>query len=404
MTLLNAATSRKYFDTFQSTGSTDLRCSGVRTISSTSSPADMTEDRRLPPLPRIEPLQRDLFNPFTQRNLMPSPPGTHDTFPVKSQWAPTEHIVAPPSPASTADSWAEMVPPHNSFRTAQDISHLSAADLIKLIAPDPEHITRKRPLQQPCGRKRKASAMSADLDDQREKHRVAEGNRRKNLSNLHKRLDNRLHDFFLQRAGWNPSKGTAESKEHIVSGAIDLIDFMQIVIVQLIWQEKKVPEHLQEKIQPQLRCMQLQRLVSGLQQQNHAAQQQADALKQENQALEERNRALEERSRALEYQLRAREHMYRSPKIEKPSPQQVASLPDSKPKTMLPGLRVFCDEIATNSPESSRFDAMSTGTSQSFGHTYLSQTPPTTGPSTPVFHHATYSVANSRPPSLIQSP
>ncbi|KAL4785768.1 hypothetical protein BJX76DRAFT_323583 [Aspergillus varians] len=378
---------------------------GVCSISSTSSPADMTEDRRLPPLPRIEPLQRDLFNPFTQRNFMPSPPGTHETFPVRSPWPPAEHIVAPPSPANSADSWADSISSQRSPKWPPGIPDLSADELINLIAPNPQHFTRKLPLQQPCGRKRKASMMSADLDDQREKHRVAEGNRRKNLSNLHQKLDMRLHDYFLQQAGWNPSKSMTESKEHIVQGAIALIDMMQSIIIWLIREENqnKVPHYLQEKIQPQLRCMQLQRLVSSVQQQNQMAAQQMNALKQENQTLEDRNRALEERNRALEYQLTAREHMFRSPKSE-PNPQQIASLPDSKPKAMLPGLRVFCDEIATSSPNPTRFDALAIGTSQSFGHTFLSQTPPTTGPSSPVFHQATYSVTNSRPPSLIQSP
>ncbi|KAL4921202.1 HLH DNA binding domain protein [Aspergillus aurantiobrunneus] len=380
---------------------------GMRSISSISNPADMTEDRRLPPLPPIEPLQRDLFNPFTQRNFMPSPP-THESFPVKSSWPLTEHIVAPPSPANSADSWTDPVPSQRLVKW-QDVSKLSPDDLMKLIAPDPKNFTRKKPLQQPCGRKRKASTMPADLDDPREKHRVAEGNRRKNLSHLHQELDKRLHDYFLQQAGWNPSKSVTESKEHIVQGAIDLIDLMRYVIIWLICRENKrreneLPRHVQENTHPQFCCMQLQRLTLGPQQQNQMAQQQINALKQEKQALEERNRALEERNRALEYQLRAREHMFPSPKSEQPSPQQAPSLPDSKPKAMLPGLRVFCDEIATSSPDSTRFDALSAGTSQPFGHHFLSQTPPTTGPYSPTFHQASYSMSSSRSPSFIPSP
>ncbi|KAL2833364.1 hypothetical protein BDW59DRAFT_180106 [Aspergillus cavernicola] len=391
----------------QMTDDVSQRCllPGVRSFSSnTSSPTDMTEDRRLPPLPRIEPLQRDLFNPFTHRNLMPSPPSTHEPFPVKSPWPPAEYIVAPPSPANSTDSWADPVPSQRLFKWPQDISKISADDLVKLIAPNPEHITRKLPLQQLCGRKRKGSMISADLDDQREKHRIAEGNRRKNLSHLHQQLDIRLHDYFLEQAGWNPSKSLPESKEHIVQGAVELIDLMRFIIVILIRAETELPHHIQERMQPQFRCMQLQRLISNLQQQNQVAQQQINSLKQENHALEERNQALEERVQALEYQLTAREHMFRSSKSEQLSPQQVPLLPGSKPKAMLPGLRVLCDGIAAGSPDSPRFDALSTGTSQSFRHTFLDRTSPMAGPSSPDFHQATYSVTSSRPPSLIQSP
>ncbi|KKK22552.1 hypothetical protein ARAM_005079 [Aspergillus rambellii] len=371
------------------------RCAlpGVRSISSTTpSTADMTEDRRLPPLPRVEPLPRGPFNLFTPKIFAPSPPSTQESFPIKSPWPPAEHLVTPPSPANSADSWPDPLPSQKVFEWPQE---LSANDLLKLIAP--KHISRKPPLQQLCGRKRKGSMISADSDDQREKHRIAEGNRRKNLSQLHRELDSRIHDFFLERAGWNPSKSLPESKEHIVQGAIFLIDFMLLVIVHLIRQENEMPRQLSEKLQPQIRCMQLQQLVSSLQQQNQMAQQQIKTLKQENQMLEERNQA-------LEYQLKSYEHMFRSPKSEQPSPQQIVSLPDNKPKNMLPGLRVFCDEIAAGSPDSSRLDALSTGNSQSFGQTFLSQTPPMTGPSSPIFPQATYPATTSRPPSFIQSP
>ncbi|KAL2867881.1 putative HLH DNA binding domain protein [Aspergillus lucknowensis] len=372
------------------------RCSlpGVRSISSaTSSTADLTEDRRLPPLPRIEPLPRDPFNPFAQRIFAPSPPNTHDSFPIKAPRPPAEHSVAPPSPATSADSWLDPTP---SRKTPEWSPKLSADELLKFIAPNPDHITRKRPLQQLCGRKRKGSMASVDMDDQREKHRIAEGNRRKNLSQLHRDLDERLHDCFLEQAGWNPSKSLPESKEHIVQGAIFLIDFMRLIIIELICRENELPDHLQEKMQPQIRCMQLQQLISGLQQQNQLAQQQINSLRQENQALEERNQS-------LEYQL-STEHMLRSPKSEQPSPQEVISLSNKKPKAILPGLRVFCGEIAGGSPDSSCLDAPSTATSQSFGHVFLSQTPPTTGPSSPVFPQASYSMTNLRTQSLIQSP
>jgi hypothetical protein len=154
----------------------------------------------------------------------------------------------------------------------------------------PQNLNRKAPLQQLCGRKRKGSAQSIE-DDQREKHRIAEGNRRSNLSELHRQLDSRIHDFFLERAGWNPSKSLTQSKEHIVQGAIYLVDFMLAIIVHLIRQEQVTPQ-LSEKLQPQVRCMQLQQLVSSLQQQNQTAQQQLKATKAENEMLADRNRAL----------------------------------------------------------------------------------------------------------------
>ncbi|KAL3481586.1 HLH DNA binding domain protein [Aspergillus californicus] len=364
---------------------------GVRSISCTSSPTDMTEDRRLPPLPRIEPIQRDLFNQYTHRSFMASPPSTYE-FTVKSPWPPVEHVVAPPSPASSAYSWTESMLPQR-----VPIAKLSTEDLIKLIAPDPKSITRKMPFQQPCGRKRKGSMISGDSDDQREKHRVAEGNRRKGQSSRLQQIDIRLHDHFLEQAGWDPLKSLPESKEHILQGAIELIDFQRCIILLLICKENELPHHLQDKMQPQFRCMQLQRFNSSLQQQNQTAQQQINALKQDKQALEER-------IQALEYQSSTREPIFRSPKSEQRSPQQVVSLPDSKPKAMLPGLNVFCGGMASDSPESPRLDALPSGTSQSFGHTFLRHTPPMTGPSSPVFHQATYSVTDSRLPSLIQSP
>ncbi|PYI06675.1 hypothetical protein BO78DRAFT_469828 [Aspergillus sclerotiicarbonarius CBS 121057] len=371
------------------------RCSlpGVRSISSASSTADMTDDRRLPPLPRVDPLPRGPFNPFTSNIFATSPPSSQDAVLVKSQWPGAEHIVAPPSPATSADSsWPEPVQSQKAFEWPQE---LSPAELLNLIAP--KHINRKPPLQQLCGRKRKGSMISADPDDQREKHRIAEGNRRKNLSQILRDLDSRLHDFFLERAGWNPSKSLPESKEHIVQAAIFLIDFMLLIIVHLIRLENELPRQLSEKLQPQIRCMQLQQLVSSLQQQNQTAQQQNKALKQELQMVEERNRA-------LELQLKSYEHMFRSPKSEHLTSQPLTHLTDAKPRNMLPGLRVFCDEIAASSPESSRLEPVPTGPSHSFGHAYLTHTPPITGPSSPVFAHASYSVPVSRRQSLNPSP
>lgn len=300
--------------------------------------------------------------------------------------------MTPPSPANSADSsWPDSLTPRKAFDWSQE---LSPADLLSLIAP--KNINRKPPLQQLCGRKRKGSMISADCDDQREKHRIAEGNRRKNLSQLHRELDSRIHDFFLERAGWNPAKSLPESKEHIVQGAIFLIDFMLLIIVHLIRQENEMPRQLSEKLQPQIRCMQLQQLVSNLQQQNQTAQQQIKVLKQENQLLEERNQA-------LEFQLKSYEHMFRSPKSEQPSPRPLAQVPEAKSHNVLPGLRLICDGIAapTAAPE-----PLHPGSShaQSFGHTFLSATPPMTGPPSPVFPHATYAVAHSRRQSLIPSP
>ncbi|KAE8390612.1 hypothetical protein BDV23DRAFT_193706 [Aspergillus alliaceus] len=371
------------------------RCSlpGVRSIANAPNAAEMTEDRRLPPLPRVEPLPRGPFNPLTSKVFAPSPPSSQDAFPVKSPWPVSEHIVTPPSPANSADSsWPESLPSQKVFEWPQD---LSSSDLLNLIAP--KHINRKPPLQQLCGRKRKGSMITGECDDQREKHRIAEGNRRKNLSQLHRELDSRIHDFFLERAGWNPSKSLPESKEHIVQGAIFLIDFMLLIIVHLIRQENEMPRQLSEKLQPQIRCMQLQQLIANLQQQNQSAQQQIKALKQENQLLEERNQA-------LELQLKSYEHMFRSPKTEQPSPQSLARLPDSRPRNMLPGLRVFCDEIAVNSPESGRLEPPHTGSSQSFSQSFLSHSPPMTGPSSPIFTQSTYSVPASRRQSVIPSP
>lgn len=241
---------------------------------------------------------------------------------------------------------------------------------MSLVAP--RNINRKPPLQQLCGRKRKNSEVAGDHDDQREKHRIAEGNRRKNLSQLHRELDSRIHDFFLERAGWNPAKSLPQSKEHIVQAAIFLIDFMLVIITHLLRQEKQVSPQLSEKLQSHLRCIQLQQQVNSLQQQNQAAQQQVRTLKQENEALAERNRA-------LEFQLKSYDQMFRSPESEVVSPPPLASIPETTEK-VLPCLRVFCDEVAAIGPDS---ESVSTGTSQSFTNPFLRSTPPNTNPSSP---------------------
>ncbi|KAJ5143997.1 uncharacterized protein N7515_002784 [Penicillium bovifimosum] len=382
------------------------RCSLPSFNSSNSMAAsDVGEERRLPPLPQILPLPpRGPFNPFNVKDaLVPTTPNVQETFQFKSPWAAAEHIVAPPSPANSAESsWQESfaMQKTSSVKWPND---LSQAEIMALVAP--QNLNRKAPLQQLCGRKRKGSAQSNE-DDQREKHRIAEGNRRSNLSDLHRQLDSRIHDYFLERAGWNPSKSLTQSKEHIVQGAIYLIDFMLAIIVHLIRQEQVTPQ-LSEKLQPQVRCMQLQQLVSSLQQQNQTAQQQLKATKAENEVLADRNRA-------LEFQLKSYEQMFRSPKAESTSPAPVLEFPEHKrqKKNGLPGMRVFCDEIAANlhsEPSyTAAYDSMPSSASQSFSSSYLTATPPTTGPSSPAFppsHPASFTFpAAPRRHSLIASP
>ncbi|KAJ5714884.1 uncharacterized protein N7483_012065 [Penicillium malachiteum] len=363
------------------------RCSlpSLKSATSGMTSSDLGDERRLPPLPRVDPLPRGPFNlnPFHAKEAFPpSTPGPQDTFHFKSPWsqAGSDQIVTPPSPANSAESsWQE------SFTTQKTVASewtndLSQNEIMALVAPT--NINRKQPLQQLCGRKRKGSSDSPDPDDQREKHRIAEGNRRKNLSQLHRELDSRIHDFFLERAGWNPSKSLPQSKEHIVQGAVYLIDFMLAIIVHLIRQE---------------------------QQQNQSAQQQLRAAKAENDLLADRNRA-------LEFQLKSYEQMFRSPKPEATSPRPLVEVPEHKrQKKGLPGLQVFCDEIRTNSngPEASMHHeslhsatSQSFSSSQSFGSSFLSSTPPTTGPSSPAFlsSQPSFHFPTSRRTSLIPSP
>ncbi|KAJ5635287.1 uncharacterized protein N7484_008600 [Penicillium longicatenatum] len=384
------------------------RCSLPSLKSTTSmTGSDLGEDRRLPPLPRVDPLPRGPFhlNPFHGREagFPPSTPGPQDSFQFKSPWSGNEPIAAPPSPANSAESsWQESFAAQKAASTEWP-NDLSQTEIMALIAP--KNINRKQPLQQLCGRKRKGSTISPDPDDQREKHRIAEGNRRKNLSQLHRELDSRIHDFFLERAGWNPSKSLTQSKEHIVQGAVYLIDFMLAIIVHLIRQEQVTPQ-LSEKLQPQVRCMQLQQLVTSLQQQNQTTQQQLRAAKAENDLLADRNRA-------LEFQLKSYEAMFRSPKTESTSPRPLVDVPDHKrqKKGGLPGLRVFCDEIGQIAPGPETptiyHDGMNSATSQTFGTSYLTSTPPVTGPSSPAFlpsQSSSFNFPPSRRHSLIPSP
>ncbi|KAJ5915071.1 hypothetical protein N7454_011183 [Penicillium verhagenii] len=384
------------------------RCSLPILKSSTPgmSGSDLGEDRRLPPLPRVDPLPRGPFhlNPFHVKEAFPpSTPGPQESFQFKSSWSGSEPIVAPPSPANSAESsWQESFTAQKAASTEWP-NDLSPAEIMALIAP--KNINRKQPLQQLCGRKRKGSSDSPDPDDQREKHRIAEGNRRKNLSQLHRELDSRIHDFFLERAGWNPSKSLTQSKEHIVQGAVYLVDFMLAIIVHLIRQEQVTPQ-LSEKLQPQVRCMQLQQLVTSLQQQNQTTQQQLRAAKADNEMLAERNRH-------LEFQLKSYDAMFRSPKPESTSPRPLVEVPEHKrqKKAGLPGLRVFCDEIGQNinmGPETPIYhDPMPSATSQTFSTSYLTSTPPVTGPSSPAFlssQPASFNYPSSRRHSLIPSP
>jgi hypothetical protein len=263
----------------------------------------------------------------------------------------------------------------------------------------PRNINRKPPLQQLCGRKRKNETMmssASDQDDQREKHRIAEGNRRKNLSQLHRELDNRLHDFFLERAGWNPGKSLPQSKEHIVQGAIYLIDFLLAIVVFLMGQEKNIPPQLSENLQGQLRSMQLQQLVSSLQSQNQAMQYQMRALKQEYDDLLDRHRA-------LEFKLKSYDQVFRSPKPEVITPPPLTSIPHeaSTPvpassssnqlgKKTLPGLRVLCNEIPGLGPDCS-FPSDTSNTTFSTTPSFnldvaprIAMSPMTTRPSSPM--------------------
>ncbi|CRG85515.1 hypothetical protein PISL3812_02567 [Talaromyces islandicus] len=336
--------------------------------------------RRLPPLPRIEPLPPGPFNPFTANAYAPSPPSSQDSFPAKSSTCSTsDQIVSPPSPASSIDmSFKETFSTQKAFGWPNDMSY---TEIMSLVAP--RNINRKPPLQQLCGRKRKNEMASSDQDDQREKHRIAEGNRRKNLSQLHRELDGRVHDFFLERAGWNPSKSLPQSKEHIVQGAIFLIDFMLSIIVHLLRQEKNIPPQLSENLQGQLRCMQLQQLVSSLQSQNQATQQQVRSLKQEYDDLLDRHRA-------LEFKLKSYDQMFQSPKTEIITPPPLAALPEPPQKKRLPGLRVFCDEVAALSPEVENTPIVSTSHNNSLG-TLLRSTPPATNPPSPLCFTSSFS-------------
>ncbi|EED23670.1 HLH DNA binding domain protein, putative [Talaromyces stipitatus ATCC 10500] len=380
--------------------------------------ADRQEDtpmRRLPPLPPVEPLPPGPFNnPFTLSSHVQSPPSSQDTFPTSlksSGWHGGEHkytTISPPSPVSSVDfSLKETFSTQKAFGWPNDLSYSEIMALVQ-----PRNINRKPPLQQLCGRKRKNDTMTSsasDQDDQREKHRIAEGNRRKNLSQLHRELDNRLHDFFLERAGWNPSKSLPQSKEHIVQGAIYLIDFLLAIVVFLMGQEKNIPPQLSENLQGQLRSMQLQQLVSSLQSQNQAMQYQIRALKQEYDDLLDRHRA-------LEFKLKSYDQVFRSPKPEVVTPLPMTTIPhgasapgtasaNQQEKKTLLGLRVLCSEIPGMSPDCSFSSETSNTTNSTSSSSNLDvipraiMSPMTTRPSSPMCLTPSSSFSHSSLPS-----
>lgn len=214
--------------------------------------------------------------------------------------------------------------------------------------------------------------MRSDHDEQREKHRIAEGNRRKNLSQLHRELDTRLHDFFLMQAGWNPARNLPQSKEHIVQAAIYLIDFMHTIIFQLMHQEGEAPGRLPERRQPQALCMQLQQMVSMLQQQDQPNEQQSQAPSPERPIVDEG-------SHTLDQHLKSYDPIFRTPKSEASSPRPLSAVPENKPtENPLPGVRALCDDIDTVSPKSARRDPW-VGPSQSLSHPSASAHPPMAG-------------------------
>ncbi|GLA67696.1 hypothetical protein AtubIFM54640_000941 [Aspergillus tubingensis] len=251
--------------------------------------ADTSEGRRLPPLPCLEPLPRGPLDPFSANAYASSASRSQYTCPGRSSSPGVEgRGVAIRSSESSAEGFLH---PDQSQKMSMWPQELSWSQILNLIAPG--NINRELPLQQQCGQKRKESMAPADLDNRRERHRVAEGNRRKNLSQLYRELDSRIHDFFLELAGWHRCKGPPESKVQIVQAAILLIDYMAWIIKYLLRLENKMPSQLMKYLAPQIRCMQLQQLVFSHQKQNQTSQQQLKRLREENQTLVERNKELE---------------------------------------------------------------------------------------------------------------
>ncbi|PYH93605.1 hypothetical protein BO71DRAFT_478082 [Aspergillus ellipticus CBS 707.79] len=208
--------------------------------------ADMSEDRRLPPLPCVEPLPRGPLDPFSANAYASSASRSQYTCPDRSTRRGVEgRAVTMKSSACSVECSLQSDQSQKVFTWPQE---LSCPQFLNLIAPT--NINRKPPLQQQCGRKRKASMAPAGLENQRERHRIAEGTRQKNLCQLHCELDSRIHNFFLEQAGWNPSKGLSESKEQIIQAAIFLIDYMARIIKYFVRQENKIPRQLLEYLAP----------------------------------------------------------------------------------------------------------------------------------------------------------
>jgi hypothetical protein len=209
--------------------------------------------RRLPPLPQVNPLPPGPFDHFPSYVCASGPTSSQDSFPAEYSCQPSESTVPTPPPANTVD----LSLTEGFLVRWPDIS---AAEIMSLVSPQNAH--RKPPLQQVRDRKRNQSVAFGEFDQQRERHRIAEGNRRKNLSQLHRELDNRVHDFFLERAGWNPAKSPPRSKEHIVQGAIFLIDFMIAIVTHLLQQERQaISPQLSGKLRSFLGCIHRQQLL-----------------------------------------------------------------------------------------------------------------------------------------------
>lgn len=209
-------------------------------------------NRVLPPLPSVA-LPSGSFNyPFSPKSYVERPVKIQKTFSAKIEspgWDGTEQ---------QAQFTTSVSPPVTlSFSTLS--KELSIPKILALVQP--RNINRTPPLQL-CGQKRKnqATISSAGVrdDDEREKHRVAEGRRRKNLSQLLLKLDSHIHDVFLERAGWNSHRSFPQSKEHIIQGAIYLIEFLVEIAVFFLCQEKNIPPQLLKILQIQLQSMELQ--------------------------------------------------------------------------------------------------------------------------------------------------
>ncbi|KAN0085194.1 hypothetical protein V8E54_001661 [Elaphomyces granulatus] len=348
-------------DTYCNAGDLRRQCSLPNRTLSSACPknVDKTDDqryRRLPPLPQVDPLPPGPFNHIPSYVCSSSPTSLQDSFPAKSSWQPSENVVSTTSLASTVD---ESLRESFAAQKAFGWPDISAAEIMSLAAPKNAH--RKPPLQQVCERKRNRSVAFGEFGEQRERHRIAEGNRRKNLSQLHRELDNRVHDLFLERAGWNPAKNLPQSKEQIVQGAIFLIDFMILIVTHLLEQEKQaISPQLSGKLRSYLGCIHLQLAH----QQNRMG-----TVRQDNDVPVEPNRTKRP-------QLKSFAHIF--PKNE------TIGLQTSQQK-LLPGLSGFCDKVVAVGAETlnSSSDLLQIGSSQTLPleNRFLRSGPPRASPS-----------------------